>query len=175
MNACLLVMLSILATNIGKLSFLKLIHKHFPEGSQLNKIFKLSYSCMFNAASIIKSHNKKVSSTKEDQQEKAGKLCNCRKNTPCPLQGKCLTPSIIYKTEVKVGNEDNAKVCIFKRLRVYETLFQINTLSLGMYLLMEVWQLETERKPTLCLIQQSRNETNVCDSFDQNLDMITNV
>ena len=55
------------ATNIGK-SFLKLIDKHFPEGSQLNKIFnrntvKVSYSCMSNVASIIKSHNKKVSST----------------------------------------------------------------------------------------------------------------
>ena len=43
-------------------------------------------SCMSNIASIIKSHNKNVSSKKEDQQGKAGKLCNCRKLTPCPYK-----------------------------------------------------------------------------------------
>ena len=102
------------ATNTGK-SFLKLIDKHFPKGSKLSKIFnrstvKVSYSCMPNVASIIKSHNKKISSKEEDQQGNESKSCNCRKNNPCPMQGKCLTPSVIYKAEVKAGDKDNSKL-----------------------------------------------------------------
>ena len=67
---------------------------------------------MPNVASIIKSHNKKVSSKEEGQQGNASKLYNGWKNNPCPMQGKCLTSSVIYKAEVKAADEDNSKLYI---------------------------------------------------------------
>ena len=51
-------------TNIGG-KFINLIERHFPKGHKLHKIFnkstvKISYCCMKNVNSIIKSHNEKV-------------------------------------------------------------------------------------------------------------------
>ena len=55
------------STNVGK-KFLQLLHHHFPPFNKLHKIFnnntvKVSYYCIQNVASIIKSHNKKLSNT----------------------------------------------------------------------------------------------------------------
>ncbi|XP_030830987.1 alpha-1,3-mannosyl-glycoprotein 4-beta-N-acetylglucosaminyltransferase B-like [Strongylocentrotus purpuratus] len=88
-------------TNIGR-SFLRLVDKHFPKKSKFNKIFnrntlKVSYSCMPNVASIIKAHNKQVSSTDDHTKPKT---CNCRKKNVCPLQGNCQAGSIIYSAKV---------------------------------------------------------------------------
>ena len=51
-------------TNLGK-RFFGILNKHFPENSELAKIFnknrvKLSYSCMPNMQSNISGHNKKI-------------------------------------------------------------------------------------------------------------------
>ena len=122
---------------------------------QLGKIFnrntvKVSYSCMPDVASIIKSHNKKVSTKKE---EKAGKLCNCRKNTTCPLKGKCLTPSIIYKAEVKAANDDNAKVYIGlteltfkKRYYIHQQSFRDKKHMYSTELSRHIWELKEKKK-----------------------------
>ena len=32
------------------------------------------------------------------------KTCNCRNPTVCPLEGKCLTNSVVYKATVKTNN-----------------------------------------------------------------------
>ena len=92
-------------TSIGA-TFLKLINKHFPKKSKLNKIFnrntvKISYSCMPNIASIIKAYNKQISTsgTRTDPL-----TCNCRKKDLCPLQGNCQATNIIYNAEVKENN-----------------------------------------------------------------------
>ena len=90
--------------------FLQLIDKHFPKGSKLNPIFnrntvKVSYSCMPSVAAIIKAHNsrvlKKHGPTNNAQHERH---CNCRNPRNCPLRGKCLTPSIVYKATVEAGS-----------------------------------------------------------------------
>ncbi|PIK41358.1 hypothetical protein BSL78_21790 [Apostichopus japonicus] len=99
------------ATNIGG-TFLKLINKHFPKTSKLHKIFnrntvKVSYSCMPNIASIIKGHNKRISTTHTSKEKEA---CNCRKKDTCPLNGNCQASNIIYKAEVKTT--DNCKTYI---------------------------------------------------------------
>ena len=97
---------------MGK-SFLKLIDKHFPKGSQLmfnRNLVKVSYSCMPNVASI-KSNNKKVSTKKKDQQERAGKLMWLPQLSPIIW----LTPSIIHKTEVKSAKDKNAKESLHKK------------------------------------------------------------
>ena len=84
--------------NIEK-NFLKLlIDKHFPRSSELYKIFnrntvKFSCSCTPNSQQIIKRHNKKLRSRKEQKTAD----CNCRRKQECPMQGKFHTESSLYK------------------------------------------------------------------------------
>ena len=103
-------------TNLGS-KFLALINKHFGN-TELKKYFnrstiKLSYSCMPNMESIISSHNRKLLTQPEHTQHgvssksnpttttTGGKQCNCRGGiSNCPLEGKCLSTSLVYKAEV---------------------------------------------------------------------------
>ena len=64
-------------------------------------VVKVSYSCMKNVGSIIKSRNARVNKKKQPAQRKE---CNCRKKGDCPLNGKCLTSAIIYKATVQESN-----------------------------------------------------------------------
>ena len=91
-------------TNIGQ-TFLKLLDKHFPKGSKLNKIFnrncvKVSYSCMKNVSALIKAHNAKV---KRNAKKDPKKKCNCTRKYKgkCPLNGKCLSEATVYRASVK--------------------------------------------------------------------------
>ena len=89
------------ATNVGR-SFLRLIDKHFPKSSKLNRIFnkntlKISYCCMPNMASLIRGSNNRKCHPQEDSTEKS---CNCRHRENCPLEGKCQARSIVYKATV---------------------------------------------------------------------------
>ena len=88
-------------TNVGK-KFILLVDKHFPKEHKLNKIFnrssvKVSYSCMPNMSTIVKSHNRKVL---HPEPENNAPNCNCREKELCPLQGKCLSESIIYRAKI---------------------------------------------------------------------------
>ena len=92
------------STNVARL-FLNLVDKHFTKKNNLHKVFnrnnvKISYSCTENVSSIISSHNKKMSTKKEDDVL----TCNCRDKTNCPLDGQCRTQSVIYKCEVTAEN-----------------------------------------------------------------------
>ena len=159
----------------------QIINKHFPKGSQLSKIFnrntvKVSYSCMPNLASIIKSHNKKVSTSKEEPQRR---MCNCprRKKATCPLEGKCLTSSIVYSAEVTTyGSKDNGKLYIgltegpFKK-RYYNHMQSIkkkkhrHDTELSTY----IWKLKRKKKRfsiKWSIVTKSRaysNKTKKCD------------
>jgi len=91
-------------TNIGKL-FFRFLNTEFPPSSKLHKIFnkntiKLSYSCCPNVNNIISKHNKVTLSTDKNIQT----TCNCRTNTVCPLQGRCLTKSSVYQATVTTTN-----------------------------------------------------------------------
>ena len=88
------------STNVGKY-FLLLIPKHFPNNHKYHKIFnkntmKISYSCMPNMTAIINTHNKKLMTTKIQNERK----CNCMNKTICPLSNECLTTNIIYKAKI---------------------------------------------------------------------------
>lgn len=90
------------ATKIGK-QFFKLLDKHFPPHHKLYKIcnkntIKLSYSCMPSFKNIIFKHNQKL--LDKDREKQTKPECNCRKETNCPLNGKCLMKSIVYKATV---------------------------------------------------------------------------
>ena len=93
-------------SNVGK-QFLRLLEKHFPKEHKLHKIFnknsvKVSYSCMPNMASIIKSHNKKV--IEQNAAKTTKEMCNCREKTKCPLNGLCQTKGIVYNAKVTVND-----------------------------------------------------------------------
>ena len=97
-------------TNVAAES-LKLIDKHFPKHSKLHKILnrncvKVSYSCMPSVASKISSHNKSLLQKSYDSTRPKQKMCNCT-SQPCPLNGECLTPAIVYEGVVStnVGGE----------------------------------------------------------------------
>ena len=57
---------------------------------------------MSSMPSVIKKHNNKVLSTKEN----VNRLCNCRNKENCPLDGKCLQTCIVYKANV-ITNKDS--------------------------------------------------------------------
>ena len=88
-------------TNIGH-KFLNLLDKHFPKTHKLHKILnrncvKVSYSCMGNIATIIKSHNKQIMQKHlQSQEEPDPRTCNCRSKEACPLEGSCLSESLVY-------------------------------------------------------------------------------
>ena len=88
-------------TNIGK-EFFRILEKHFPKRHKFHKLFnkntvKLSYSCMPNVGSLIKSHNMKTLNGKETQSTPS---CNCRAKGECPLDGKCCSKSIVYQATI---------------------------------------------------------------------------
>ena len=95
-------------TNIGR-QFLKLLDKNFPHGHPLRPIMnrntvKISYRCLANMKKKISSHNLKVQKSEEVQPEPG---CNCSGVMgPCPLEGKCLVESVVYRAEVKDGNNN---------------------------------------------------------------------
>ena len=65
---------------------------------------KLSYSCMPNMGNIIQSHNKTILGSQNDTAPNT-RTCNCRNKSSCPLDGKCLTPSIIYEATLSTSDE----------------------------------------------------------------------
>ena len=97
-------------TNVGKI-FFKLLRKHFPKNHQFYKIFnkntvKISYSCMKNMGSVISSHNQQILRPKATS---FGCNCRGRNKANCPLEGKCLTPHLIYQADVTNNIDDEYK------------------------------------------------------------------
>ena len=88
-------------TRIGK-SFLQLLDKHFPRGSELFHYFsrqkvKVSYSILPNVSRILKSHNRKVLHPEQKLQLKG---CDCeegRNGRECIEESShCLTENVCY-------------------------------------------------------------------------------
>mgnify|MGYP001798271151 CR=1 FL=1 len=52
-------------------------------------------------ANIIKQHNSRTLQKKLTIKEKS---CNYKADKECPMNGKCLTKCIVYKTEVETTN-----------------------------------------------------------------------
>ena len=98
------------ATNIGK-RFFQLLEKHFPAGHRYRKFInrnsvKLSYSCMDNLRTIINKKNKSLLQKHSKPEEPEDKTCNCRSGVDsCPLEGNCLTKSLVYKATLKTDGE----------------------------------------------------------------------
>lgn len=108
-------------TNIGK-EFFKILKTAFPPSNKLNKIFttntiKMSYSCMPNVRSIINNHNQQTMKPTEPKTNYLMNDCKCKKS-PCPLNNKCETKSIVYQATVTTDNR------IEKYIGLCETSFK---------------------------------------------------
>ena len=102
-------------TNVGKL-FLKLLDCHFPRTQKFHEIcnrntVKIS-CCMKNMGSVISSHSKQVLQPRNEHHG-----CNCKKTA---LDNKCLTPNIIYESQITNNTNDEHK----KYLGAVETSFK---------------------------------------------------
>ena len=96
------------STNLGE-KFLNLVNKCFPKGSVLCKAFnrnnlKLSYRTMPNIAQKITSHNRGILERSNGgnsiNEGTPSSNCNCRDRANCPMEGNCLTSSLVYKATV---------------------------------------------------------------------------
>ena len=56
---------------------------------------------MPNMENIISAHNKATLRKENRTESNLNSHCNCRQKSACPLQGKCLTESIVYQATVK--------------------------------------------------------------------------
>ena len=119
----------------GKKIF-SLLSKYFPPNNRHHRIsnkqnVKLSYSCVLNIRSIITQHNKQmlnlVSSTDTETPP-----CNCHNKHNCPLEGKCHTKCVIYKTSICTPNsktmsyygccETDFETCYYNHKQSFKTL-----------------------------------------------------
>ena len=140
-------------TNIGR-EFLCLVKKHFPKNHKLNKVFnknnvKVSYGCMPNFASHIKSHNQRI--LKINQPEHTQK-CNCRNELECPLQGNCLIKNIVYRGNITTTNKEDENNYIgmtenhFKgRERYHHHTLQHEEKKTSSQLSSYIWDLKTKK------------------------------
>lgn len=102
------------ATNIGK-KFLQIISEEFKCDNPLHKILnknsvKISYCCMNNVKGVISKHNKKI--MRSNIEDNNSSKCNCRRAEDCPMNGKCLANSIVYKATVTSQNKDTSETYI---------------------------------------------------------------
>ena len=90
-------------TNLGKV-FFELLKRCSPKPSKMFKNFnentaKLSYSCCTNINFRNSSNNRRIINLPPTNDG-----CNYRNKCDCPLDDKCLTPSIMYKAIVSAAN-----------------------------------------------------------------------
>jgi len=55
----------------------------------------------------VDSHNQKINNPRQEENERK---CNCRRTTQCPLNGECLTKSVVYQADV---HSQNSKVMTY--------------------------------------------------------------
>ena len=63
---------------------------------------------MQNMKSVINYHNMNVLNNTAEIKEG----CNCRNRNNCPLDGKCLTPNIIYEAQI-ISNQPKYKQKVY--------------------------------------------------------------
>ena len=64
---------------------------------------------------------------KESTQD--SKLCNCRQNSSCPLDGKCLTKCVVYKATVTETTSNNQETYIGLTENEFKTRFNLHKSS----------------------------------------------
>ena len=124
------------SSKIGR-EFFNLLDKCFPPKNKLHKLLnrntvKLSYSCMPNIKQRISAHNKSALTHSEpEQQQNNTRDCNCRQNRQCPLDGKCLTSSVIYQATVTRLDNQNKETYIGLTENSFKTRYNGHSANLN--------------------------------------------
>ena len=106
---------------------------------------------MSNVAIIIKRHNAKILNP---QVLAANQGCNCRIKANCPLDGACLTPSVVYKATVSTEDEPPMHYIgmtehEFKtRYRNHKLSFNNPKYAAATTLSSHIWDLKKSKKPS---------------------------
>ena len=102
---------------------------------------------MANISPVISSLNHKI--LRSPTNEQFG--CNCRSKPDCPLQNKCLTPKVIYQTNVtnNVNNEERfyrglAETPFKERFRNHAKEFKYDKYRNNTELSKYIWQLDDD-------------------------------
>ena len=66
---------------------------------------------MPNIANIMKQRNEQLLREESDMAEE--RLCNCENTNTCPLNGECLTPSLVYTANVRYTEENLPKLAMY--------------------------------------------------------------
>ena len=98
-------------TNVARV-VLKLVEKYFSK-HRYHELFnktniKVSYRCMDNLEKLVKKQNNNL--LRKNNINK--RICNCRANNTCVLDGKCLSSEIVYSVEVLIGNNQNGDIYV---------------------------------------------------------------
>ena len=162
------------STNIAR-KFLYLLAKHFPKGTALGKFLnkntvKVSYRTCPNLQSTISGHNRRLLDTNQRPSEKG---CNCRVPRDCPLDGKCLTSNLVYKSTV--NSVDGPKEYIgltastFKtRYTSHKSSFKHQNKASSTALSSHIWSLRDKNTPfssnwaIMALANSYSNKTRSC-------------
>ena len=111
---------------------------------------KVSYCCTENLLSIIKTHNKKVTSEKATPRDQ----CNCKNKSDCPLDGNCQTSDTVYKCIASTTiNPDKiylrtAEENFKKRYYNHKTSFKNREKTNDTTLSKHVWEVKDKYKET---------------------------
>ena len=136
-------------TNIGKQT-----NKHFPPEHKFHKIFnkntlKLSYSCIPNLKTLINSHNQNILG---DQPQSTPKTWNCLRKEDCPMNGLCLTKTLLYYATITCDKENYTKlykgICettLKKRYANHKKSFNVPNYKNDTKLSTEYWALKTKQ------------------------------
>ena len=105
----------------------KIVIRCFPKDNRLSKVInkntiKTSFCTTANLAAKIKQHNDKIIRKQKQMLDKNKKTCSCGKNDICPLEGKCLTSSVVYNAEVRVLGRQKLNAQKLKMLENIEKL-----------------------------------------------------
>ena len=76
--------------------------------------------------------------------------CNCQSHEECPLQGSCLTKSIVYKAEVMLKESQEVKQYIGMTANTFKEIYIYITTTKSRLRILYTMQNETELYLSIC-------------------------
>ena len=86
---------------------------------------------MPNVHQIITAHNKTILDKQIKASENPTKECNCCYKESCPLQGKCLTESVVYQATVTRKDNQQKETYVGLTEGTFKTRYNNHTSSFG--------------------------------------------
>ena len=138
---------------------MRLLDKHFSPNHKFYPILnhnciKISYSCMPYMASIIKSHNAKLTkpASGNSVSHTSEATCNCWNKDHCPLNDNCTKSCVVYQATIMLGKQSNMyfRSCstTFKaRFNNHTSSFRHRSKAASTELSKHIWKLKDSNHP----------------------------